>query len=92
MRPRVEKKHLLLFNCGDYKIMQSCYGAAGAAAGKPASVESYYSVQEPRRVYRWYSNSQSYRETVSPSWMPISSSRAYSPDSRSFRSNQFLDS
>ena len=42
--------------------------------------------------YLWYSNSRSYRETISPSWMPISSSLSNRPDWRSFWSNQLRDS
>ena len=39
-----------------------------------------------RCVYRWYSNSKSYMDTVSPSWMPRSSSCWNRPDSRRVRS------
>ena len=43
MRPRVEKKHLLLFNCGDYTII--------LAVGFTPDRELYDAMQETGELY-----------------------------------------
>ena len=80
---------------GDIVLPVSTERYSGARAGvvaRHSKAERSASSEAERLCYRWYSNSRLYRDTMSPSRMPISSSRSNRPDWRSILSNQLRDS